>query len=189
MPLTKAAWPLAWVRMTGLLGETLSSESWRGKPSTFGVGRLGPLGLVPAAADDPLAGLGLLDGAADLGHDVVPGAGFAQIEAHAEFADAGEVSVAFDEAGNGEHAVEIDDLGVGADPLGGGAVCAERGDFAGADGDRLRGRRAGAHGDDLAVAQDEVGGLGLKGSCKGGDDDGKECAHGVQDTEFWAGQA
>ena len=72
---------------------------------------------MPAAADDPLAGLGLFDGAGHLGHDVVPGAGFAQVEAHAKFADAGEVSVAFDEAGNGEHAVEVDDFGIGADPL------------------------------------------------------------------------
>ena len=126
-------------------------------------GRDGPLGLVPAAADDPLAGLGLLDRAAHLRHDVVPGAGFAQVEAHAEFADAGEVPVAFDEAGNGQHAVEIDDLGVGTDPLRGSAIGAERGDLAGADGDRLRGGRGGVHGDDLAVAQDEVRGLCLKG--------------------------
>ena len=36
LPLTKAACPLAWVRMTGLLGETLSSEACSGKPSTLG---------------------------------------------------------------------------------------------------------------------------------------------------------
>ena len=173
--------------MTGLLGETLSSESCSGKAFDVRGGSGGPLGLVPAAADDPFAGFGLLDGAAHLGHDVVPGAGFAQIEAHAEFAHAGEVSVAFDEAGNGQHAVEVDDFGVGTDPLGGSAVCAERGDFAGADGDRLRGGRAGVHGDDFPVAEDEVGGLGVKGRCKGGDDNGKECAHGVQDTDSGRG--
>ena len=70
-----------------------------------------------------------------------------------------------------------------------GVVGAERGDLAGADGDGLRGRLRGVHGDDLAVAEDEVGGLGVKGSCKGGDEDGKECAHAVQDTEFWAEKA
>ena len=150
-----------------------------------GRGRGGPLGLVPAAADDPFAGFGLFDGAGHLSDDVVPGAGFAEVEAHAEFADAGEMSVAFDEAGNGEHAVEIDDLGVGADPLGGGAVGAEGGDLAGADGDGLRGGRGGVHGDDLAVAEDEVRGLGLEGRGKGGDDDGQGYAHTVQNTDIF----
>ena len=36
----REAWPLAWVRTTGLLGETLSREPWSGKPSTFGSGAL-----------------------------------------------------------------------------------------------------------------------------------------------------
>ncbi len=79
---------------------------------------------MPAAADDPFAGLGPLGGAGDLGHDLVPGAGFAQIEAEPVFADAGEVAVAFDESGNGELAVQVDDLGLRADPLGGIGVAA-----------------------------------------------------------------
>ena len=39
-------------------------------------------------------------------------------------------------------------------------VGAERGDLVAAHRDGLRGGRGGVHGDDLAVAQDQVGGLG-----------------------------
>src|ERR1039457_6209251 len=120
----------------------------------IGAGRGGPFGLVPAAADNPFAGLGLFGGAGHLSDDVVPGAGFAEVEAHAEFADAGEMSVAFDEAGNGQHAVEVDDSGVGAGPLGGDAIGAECGNLAGAYGDGLRGGRGGVHGDDVIDAGD-----------------------------------
>ena len=42
------------------------------------------------------------------------------------------------------------------------AVRAEGGDLAGADGDGLRGGRPRAHGDDLAVAEDKVRGLGVE---------------------------
>ena len=35
---TNDAWPLACVRITGLFGETLSSDACVGKPSTFGSG-------------------------------------------------------------------------------------------------------------------------------------------------------
>ena len=38
--LTKLAWPLACVSITGLFGDTLLSSSWNGKPSTFGFGTL-----------------------------------------------------------------------------------------------------------------------------------------------------
>jgi len=47
-----------------------------------------------SAADDPFAGLGMGDGAGDLGDDVVPGAGFAEVEAQAELSDSGEMAVA-----------------------------------------------------------------------------------------------
>src|ERR1019366_1222578 len=150
-------------------------------------GRGGPLGLVPAAADDPFARFGLFDGAGDLRDDVVPGAGFAEVEAHAEFADTGEMSVAFDEAGNGEHAVEVDDLGVGARPLAGGAVGAEGGDLAGADGEGLGGGRGGVHGDNFAVAEHEVRGLGVERRGQGGEEDGQEYAHTVQNTDIFTG--
>ena len=35
---TKLAWPLAWVRETGLSGETAERASWKGTPSTLGSG-------------------------------------------------------------------------------------------------------------------------------------------------------
>ena len=68
---------------------------------------------MPAAAFDPVARLGLFDGARHLRDNLVPGSRFAQVQAHAEFADAGEVAVAFNEAGNGEHAMQVDDFGFG----------------------------------------------------------------------------
>src|SRR5580658_7861973 len=96
-----------------------------------------PLGLMPAAANDPFAGLGLLDSAGHLGDDLVPGAGFAQVQTQAVFADAGEVPVAFDETGDGELAMQVDDLGLWADPFGGVGIAAQRRDFVAADGNRL----------------------------------------------------
>ncbi len=159
----------------GVVGRDFIERGVEGEAFDVGRGRDGPLGLMPAAADDPLAGLGLLDGAGDLGDDIVPGAGFAEVEAHAEFADAGEVAVAFDEARDGELAMEIDDFGVGPDPTLRGAVGAEGGNFIAAHRDGLRGGRGGIHGDDLAVAEDEVRGLGKKGG-GGKEEDG--CAHG-----------
>ena len=47
---------------------------------------------------------------------------------------------------------------------GGGGVGAEGGDLVAAHRDGLRGGRGGIHGDDLAVAQDEVRGLGEEGA-------------------------
>src|ERR1019366_5362236 len=112
--------------------------------------------------------------------DLVPGPRFAQVQAHAEFAHAGEVSVALDEARNGEHAVKIDHLGVAADPLGRGAIAAHSGDLAGPDGQGLRGRRGRVHGDDLAVAEHQVRRLGQQGRGKRRDEDGQQYAHGIQ---------
>ena len=144
-----------------------------------GIGRAVPFGLVPAAADDPLAGLGFGGGAGHLGDDIVPGAGFAEVEAEAEFADAGEVAVSFDEAGGGEVAVEVDDFGGGADPAGGVGVAAEGGDAAAADGEGLDDGLGGVHGDDLAVAQDQVGGLRADGGGQGGEGGERGETHGA----------
>jgi hypothetical protein len=76
-----------------------------------------PFRLVPAAADDPLTGLGLFGRARHLLHDVVPRARLPQVEPHAKLPDAREMPVAFDEARNGELALEPDDLRVRADEL------------------------------------------------------------------------
>jgi len=168
LALTKLAWPLACPRTTGFSGETLlggalAGGGGGGDAFAVGGGGGGPLRLVPAAADDPLAGFGLFRGARHLGDDVVPGLRFAEIEAHAELADACEMAVALDEAGDGRHAVEIDDAGLRADPFLNGGVGAECGDAIARDGDGLDDRCGGFECDDLAVAQDERGGLGEGG--------------------------
>ena len=183
LPLTNDAWPLAWVRMTGLFGRNLVEGVVEGEALDVRLGRLAPFGLMPAAADDPLAGFGLLDGARDLGDDLVPRAGFAEVEAHAELAEAGEVAVSLDEAGDGGHAVEVDDLGAGADPFGGVGVAAHAGDGFAADGERLDDGSGGAHGDDLAVAEDEVGGL-PEGGRRRQKQQGQAYAHRVRILPF-----
>jgi len=59
----------------------------------------------------------------------------------------------------GEHPVQIDDLGLRADPLLRLPVGAQRRDLVAAHRDGLRGRGGGVHGNDLAVAEHQVGGL------------------------------
>ena len=60
---------------------------------------------MPSAPDNPLARLGVFGSAGHLGDNIVPSARAAQIEAQPEFADAHEVSMAFDEPRNGRHAL------------------------------------------------------------------------------------
>ena len=73
--------------------------------------RPGPLGLVPAAPDDPFSGLGSLGGSRNHRDNVIPALRFAQVEAHAELADSGEVAVTFDESGDGEPSLQVDNSG------------------------------------------------------------------------------
>ncbi len=87
--------------------------------------------------------------------------------------------VALDEARDGELAVQIDHLGIGTNPALCGGVRPERGDLIAAHRDGLRGGRRGIHGDDLAVAQDQVRGLGEKCGGEGGLGREEGCAHGV----------
>jgi hypothetical protein len=126
-----------------LSGDTLSSDSCSGKPSTLGSG---------ARSHGP----GLFGGARHLRHNVVPGPRLAQIEALAVFADPGEMAVAFNETGNRELPFQIDDLGIRTDPLGGVGIGPEAGDLVAAHGDGLRGGRRRVHGDDLPVSQHQV---------------------------------
>src|SRR5437016_817365 len=111
---------------------------------------------MPPAADDPFPGLRLFDGARHLIDNFVPRPRLAQIEPHAKFADAGEVSMPFDESGNGEHAVKVDDLGVGPDPLRRLVIRAERRYSVTAHRYGLCHRPRGTHRYYLAVAQDQI---------------------------------
>ena len=113
LALTNAAWPLACVSRTGLLGDTLSSDACsrkafdvRGRPRR-------PLLLVPAAAVDPLAGLRLFAASADHRHDLVPAVAFISFNSSSASPIAGEMAVALDEARDHELPLEIDHLSSG----------------------------------------------------------------------------
>ena len=128
-----------------------------GKPSTFGPTARVPLLLVPAAAVDPLA---RLRGLHLLGHhrdDLVPGSRVHQVQIQLRRADAGEVTVPLDEAGDHQLPLDVDDLGLRPDVLLDVGVDADGDDPSAADGDRLRLGRAVLDGDDLAVGDDQVG--------------------------------
>src|SRR5215831_17399227 len=95
------------------------------KAFDVGRGRRGPLLLMPSATDDPLAGLGLFDGARHLVDDIIPRARLPQVEAHAIFAEPSEMPMALNESGDGQHPMQVDHAGVRADPSLRGLVRAE----------------------------------------------------------------
>src|SRR6185437_4611057 len=108
----------------------------------------------------PLAGLGLFYRASYLRHDVVPRARFAKVETEPVLADAGEVAVAFDESGNGELSVKVDDFGLWALQPGHLRIGADRDDLVAANRDRLSRRLSGIHRDHLPALQDQSRRLG-----------------------------
>ncbi len=133
-----------------------------GEALHVGLGHLGPLVLVPAAAADPLARLGVRRGRGHHGDDVVPGFGLSEVELELGVADAREVGVALDEAGNGEVSFEVEDLGGFADQGLDVGAAAHRDDPAVAGGQGLGFGAFVVHGDDLAVDQHEIGGLAFR---------------------------
>ena len=70
---------------------------------------------MPPTAEDPVARLRLLDGLGHHGDDLVPRFGLHQLEIELGPADAGEMCVTFDEAGNGAASLEVDDARVRTD--------------------------------------------------------------------------
>ena len=141
----------------GVMGRNRAQRSVQRKAFHVRLGRPVPFRLMPAAPHNPLARLGLFHRARHLGHDVIPRAGIAQVQAQAEFAHSEEMAVPLYEAGNRQHATQIDHLGVrprparrvGVSPHGRDAVAANRNGL----GD---GRRR-IQGHDFAVAQHQVG--------------------------------
>ena len=117
---------------------------------------LRPLFLVPAAADDPFAGLRLLRRVADHADDLVPVLGGAELQVARRLADAGEVHVRVDEAGHGERALEVDHAGARADVALDVLVRSERDDRVAVDGERLCLRARLVDGDDLPAAQHQI---------------------------------
>src|SRR5580704_12384636 len=69
-----------------------------------------PLLLMPAAADDPIAGLRFFHRGRYHGDDLIPALRVAQVEIHFHLSDTGEVTMAFDEPRNRQMTVEIDHL-------------------------------------------------------------------------------
>ena len=84
----------------------------RRKPFDVSFGSAIPLFLVPAASDDPLAGLRFLHRVGDHVDDFIPRARLGKIQDELGVADADEVGVSFDEPGNRGAAFELDDFGV-----------------------------------------------------------------------------
>ena len=134
------------------------------------IGRAVPLGLMPSAPQNPLARLGLFSGASHLRDDLIPGAGLAQIESKPVFADAGEVPMAFDKAGDGELPVQIDYRSPRTNPFVCIGIAAQRRDPIAARRQRLHGRPRRVHRDNLAIAEDEIGRL---AEGYGGEEDGE----------------
>ena len=118
-----------------------------------------PLLLVPAAPDDPLPGLRLLDRLGDHRDDLAPARRLHQLQVQLCLADAVEVAVALDEARDDELPLRVDHLRRGADVALDVVAGAERLDAIAADGDRLHLGHPVLHRHDLRVGDDEVGRL------------------------------
>ena len=125
----------------------------------FDVGRrdFRPLLLVPAAAEDPLAGPRGLRRFRHHADDVVPVLRGGELQVARRFADAGEVHVRIDEPGRGERALQVDHAGVRADVRLNVLIGTEGDDRVAADRHRLRLRPRIVDGDDRPAAQHEVG--------------------------------
>ena len=152
----------------------------QGKAFHVGVGRMVPFALMPAAAHDPIARLGLAGGAGYLGDDFVPRARFAKIEAHAIFAERSEVAVPFDEPRNGEHPVKVDHPGLRTDPASRIAIRAHRRNPPAAHRHHLSERQSGIHSGDFAISQHQIGRLSERRHRR--QKHQKERPHGHQDT-------
>jgi hypothetical protein len=124
-----------------------------------------PFLLVPSASANPLAGTGARGRVADHADDVVPAAGFGEIEDRLRFAEVGEVAVALDEAGHQQSSRELDDPRTGADMPANLAVGTDGDDPAVAHRDRLRFGACGIDRHHVPAEEHEVGGR--RGSPRG----------------------
>ncbi len=138
-----------------------------------GQGARRPPGVVPAGAEDPLAGGSSGGVGADAGLHVGEGGGAVEVDGELLLASGGHVGVGIVEAGHDEGAVQVDglwavtavgkDLGVGAGEGDEAIVDAEGGDALG-----LR-RRKSVAGENAAVDEDGVEGAALLGRSDGGE--------------------
>ncbi len=121
-------------------------------------------------------GLAVLAAAATMRDDIIPIARGAQIETHLRFANAHEVAVAFNEAGDGELAAEIDDSRRGAFEPRAVCACSDGDDAAVANGDGMNFWLSRIESDDFAVTQNEVGGS-LGENRRGDEEEKRELSH------------
>jgi hypothetical protein len=113
---------------------------------------------MPAAAEDPFPGLGLVGGNGHHVHHLVPIAYRGEIEDLPGAAEAQEVAVAFDETGDREPAGKLDHLGALTDVGGDLLVAAHRRDGEAGHRDGFGIAEGRVHRGHLAAAQHQVGG-------------------------------
>jgi hypothetical protein len=128
-----------------------------------------PLLLMPAAADQPVAGRGALRGGGHQGDNLVPSTGRCEVHVHAQAAQCEKVAVPFDEAGEGGPAAEFNHPRPRADQRGDVGVRADRDDVASLGGERLDDAVVVVAGEHGPTAEDQIGRLG-----GAGDDSGSE---------------
>ena len=158
LALTNAAWPLACVEQHGIVGAAARrATSCIGLPSTAGSGGASHFSWCQPRPRIHSPGSARAAPPPRPRDDLVPASRRGEVELHQRVAEAREVAVALDEAGDREPAREVDDrasrarrardLGVGAD----------RDDPVAADRERLRLGPRRVHGHDLAAAQHQIG--------------------------------
>ena len=121
--------------------------------------RMFPLLLMPAATEDPLAGLEIPRFRFDHGDDLVPGRHAVQIEDHLGATETEKVPVPLDKARNGQPPVEFDHFRIGADVGIYLCVRAGRDDLVATHRDRLRDREFIVNDGNPATAEHQIGGL------------------------------
>ena len=157
--LTNDAWPLACVSTTGLTGDTVSSDSWTGNPSTFGVGTAFHFSWCQPRPTIHCPGFALSTARATIPTISSQLVVLRQVEIHLVLADSREVPVPLDEPRHREPGVQLDHLRRRSDVWRDVGLRANGDDPPVARGQRLGLRDLVVEGDDAAAAKDEVGRL------------------------------
>ncbi len=135
-----------------------------------------PLFLVPTAAPDQLTGRRIPGHRVDHRHDLVPVRHIHDIKLHVGIADSEEVTVTLDETGDGQHAVKIDDLGVGTDIRSDLPIRSDGDDGISFDSNGLAIGNVFVHRDDLATSENQVGfDFGRRHTARHESGEGRQC--------------
>ena len=141
----------------GVAGADFTEFMVNGKTPDMGGWAFIPFGLMPSAANDPLS----RDRRSDCnGHpvdDLLPAAGVSEIQSHERLAKRHVVAVSFNESGNGQLSVQIDNPGarrhIGVDF----SIASHRNDPIVASRQGFHPGPGGIHGEYLPVFEDQVG--------------------------------